>query len=119
VRLEGLGQLKTPKTLSGIEPACSIVPQPATLLRVPRFYGSVVFITQRSIKLSNEDILLIWRKNINHTSDRMTRKVFGLQNNEVNKIFRPGSNEVHNSVTFFTYLRPEFNSPEDKQRNQH
>jgi hypothetical protein len=27
VRLEGLGQLKNPMTSSGIEPACSIVPQ--------------------------------------------------------------------------------------------
>jgi hypothetical protein len=33
VRLEELGQLKNLMTSSGIEPACSIVPQPTTLPR--------------------------------------------------------------------------------------
>jgi hypothetical protein len=35
VRLEGLGELKNPLTSSGIEPACSIVPQPTTLPLAP------------------------------------------------------------------------------------
>jgi hypothetical protein len=35
VRLEGLGQLKNPMTSSGIEPACSIAPQPTTLPHAP------------------------------------------------------------------------------------
>jgi hypothetical protein len=41
VRLEGLGQFKNPVTSSGIGsrdlPACSMVPQPTTLLRAPEY----------------------------------------------------------------------------------
>jgi hypothetical protein len=33
VRLEGLGHLKNPMTTSGLDAACSIVPQPTTLPR--------------------------------------------------------------------------------------
>jgi hypothetical protein len=36
VRLEGLGQLKNLMFSSGIEPACSIVPQPNTVPRAPQ-----------------------------------------------------------------------------------
>jgi hypothetical protein len=35
VRLEGFGKLKNPVTSVGIKPACSIVPQPTTLLPPP------------------------------------------------------------------------------------
>jgi hypothetical protein len=51
VRLEGLGKLKKKKSTSwGLEPktfpACNIVPQPTTLLRVPSFREvfSIIFL---------------------------------------------------------------------------
>jgi hypothetical protein len=37
MRLEGLGKLKNSMTSSGIEPACSIVPQPTTLPHAPSY----------------------------------------------------------------------------------
>jgi hypothetical protein len=47
VRLEGLGQLKNPTTSLGINlPACSIVPQPTTLLCAP-INVLLIFLTLR------------------------------------------------------------------------
>jgi hypothetical protein len=57
VRSEGLGQLKSLMTTSGIEPAtflaCRIVPQPTTIPRAPLVDGSF-------IKFGSSAMIIAW-----------------------------------------------------------